>query len=344
MITTKRKIFTLIILIIVLLLLSGCESILENSNENSATVDITGSLITENGDEKVKTDGLIVLKNDNEEVDRTYKDIDKDKFQFENIPLGNYTLEIHRLGSETIIEEISIAEEENISLGEFVVNLEQPVEEDEKNLLYFIGINTNDSPLDDEKIRLALNYALDKNHLANEAKMVLENENEEKVFEVERAKRVAPPSVAGYENTVDINLEQDQTEAENLIVNSRYENSEIDFYYSEDNYLHSHLKDEIKDFVDNLEGLSINLVEDSFENIVSNQESVYMFGNRYDRNPVAPYENFLDLDNESKDLLEKAKMNMDDKEKSLEYVLELEKKLINDGRIIPLYHYSSYEK
>mgnify|MGYP000636178225 CR=1 FL=1 len=43
--------------------------------------------------------------------------------------------------------------------------------------------------------------------------------------------------------------------------------------------------------------------------------------------------------NEEKQLLEKAKMNLNNKEKVLDYVYQLEQKILEEAKIIPIYFY-----
>ncbi len=294
---------------------------------------LSGSLISE-VDEEFDSSyaGLLVLEAEGEEVARKYNSFGEETFRFEDLSPGEYSLNVYQFNAEDYSQDILVEEGEN-SLGEIEIDLEDTVLEEEKSRVDYIGVNIQESHLDDEDIRKALSHAMNKDNLADIIEDVAEDD-----IEVVRAERLVPPAVIGYDEGNVENLSYDIEKANELLEGKG--DFEIELYYNEDNEVQKSIAEKIQeDINEHIDNLDIEVEGIPFEQLLE-RESIYTlrWRNLY-RTPLF----FLRVDDirdnlsaSGEELLNKAKMNLDSPVEALDYIIELEEKLIEEAKIIPI--------
>jgi len=313
-----------------------------NDADSSDDFSITGRPVTVGEDGLIETYALIVLEQDGEEIDRVVNNLDESSFKIDGLQAGTYTLKIYRTDIEPINKEVVLELDTENNLGDIKLEPEQ-VDEDEKDATLSLIINTEKEHMDNKKVRLALAHIIDRQELMDIFVDHLHNPNE-RYYEARLATRYSAPSIIGYDENTDINLKQDLEKAQNYIDQAEYdEEIEIDLYYFGPGIPHyDEFKDEIINSVENIDGLTINPVPVEDQEIFDNHNQLYPIGNNFFRCPYNLINYRLDFTEEMLDKFEKAGLNLDDQEKVADIILEIEEMLIEEGKVIPIFHRASY--
>jgi len=335
--TKIKKIFIVLLVLTISLTLSACfDNGIDSGIEDAS---LSGRLVVKN-DEKIENEaGLIVLEKDSKEVARKYNDYEEEIFQFKNLNTKEeYTLNIYKLGSEKYTKSIVLNKGQN-DLGNIQLELEK-VKKDEKDGVFIFEINTEYSPMQKENVRKALAYSINKKEISDIAENFLDNPEENRRYITEKANRITPQGLIVNDGSNNMNLEQNISKADSLLE----QNYTIKINHVGGEF-YELIVNSIKKDIDNIDKLNVNFNIEKFnsEEYQKAPVSLKVWSSEY-KSPLLSYEEFVDLDKEDKSLLNKIKMNLDSQSKALEYLDEFESKLIEEGKVIPVYHRASYEE
>ena len=320
---------------------TGCDNGVDDI-DSSDDFSITGRPLIEVEEEIHETYALIVLEHNGEEVERVVNNSDESSFKIDGLQEGNYTLNIYRTDIEPIEKEVVLESDTENNLGDIYLEIEQ-VAENEKDGTFSLIINTEKEYMDNKKVRLALAHAINRQELMDIFVDHLHNPNE-RYYEAKLATRYSAPSIIGYDENIDINLNQDLEKAQNYIDQAEYEEEvEIDLYYFGPGIpFYDEFKDSIINSVESIDGLTINPIPVEDQEIFDNHHQLYPIASNYFRCPYGLINSRVDFSEEMLNKFEKAGLNLDDQEKVSDIILEIEEMLIEEGRVIPIFHRASY--
>ena len=335
----KFKIAGIFLLVIALTgVLTACE-MNGNGNGEAEVGSLSGRLVTEVDGEILDSSGLLVLEKDGAEIDRQYNERDEEKFRFENLSAREeYTLSVYNIGADEYSTSVMLEEGDN-DIGEIDTDIERP-EAEEKDGVFILDINTEYSPMEEENARQALAYAIDKLKLANTAENFLDSPEDNSRYITQRANRIIPPAAVGNDGSQELNLEQDIEKAESLL------DQEIDIiiHYNEESPFYEELIGEIGSDVEEVDNLNVTFEAEVFDTPEYEEAPAVLKAWNFSMSPNVYYEGFIDMDEEAEDLLYDVRMNLDDPDVALQYLDEFEEKVIEEGRIIPIFHRASYQE
>ncbi len=286
------------------------------------------------------TYALIVLEQDGEEIERYFIDSDESLFEFNNLNEGNYKLKVY-FTEENMIEKDVVIDDKTVSLGQIEL---EPAEipSEEKNGTFVFSFDTEEEYVQDKNIRLAIAHAIDRKEIMNIFVDNIHNPDEGMNYDTELANRLSPPVVNDYAESQDINLNQDIEKANEYMSNiDTNEEITIDFYHFDDD-IYAEIANSIEDSLANVDGLSINSIpveEDS--EIIDDKKSFHPIAMNFTRSPLRRHN--IPYNNEMKELRQEAGINIDNPETFKDKILEYEKLIIEEGRIIPVFYRASYQ-
>jgi ABC-type transport system substrate-binding protein len=144
-------------------------------------------------------------------------------YTLNNVPVGQYTITVFKHGYVSTQQVINVVENQTITNVDF--NLETIESIDQLGGTYYFGINLDEAPFNNLKVRQALNYAIDKEALVNEI-------NSEFVTNRVVAQGLIPPSIMGYNSSL-AGYSYDVAEAQVLLSQAGYpEGFNTDLYYN----------------------------------------------------------------------------------------------------------------
>lgn len=345
----NNKLVLIITLIISLgLLVTGCNGNPTGSDGDIvAEGEIKGQIVEPLGENSPRpASALVTLHGDNDY--RTYAEADWEgntkivggTFSKNEIKAGAYTLKVHKMGYETITENITVDENEITDLDSIEIALKDNFDRDG---LMYCGVNTSVKPLDDLELRKALAYGIDWDDYESwmgEGKGI--------------ANRIMTPYTTGYKNEK-VTYDYDLSKAESILDQAGYTTGELDLTINVTNTApaHSNIANKLKSYWEKIDHINTVTIESySWENfndkIFNNEVGLYISGWTIDNpDPVFLLDTFIKghLDNSKQvdDLIQKAKMNVDDKTKALNYLYEIEEKVISNALIYPINYYDYQE-
>jgi len=326
--------------ILVLVLIFGITACDNGSLDITDDFSITGRPVIEDDDGDVyETYALIVLEKNGEEIERFVNDVEESLFEIDGLESGNYTLNIYRTDIEPIKKELVLTSDKENNLGDIYLKPEE-IENDEKDGTLLLAINTEEEYMDNENVRLAIAHALDKTEITEDFVDAIINQFGIN-YEAELATRISAPTVFDYNEDINFNLDNNMEKAQNYIDNAGYEEEiEIDFYYDgPDLTFTEELKNHVVNSLDKIDGITINPITSSYEEISNNHYQFYHKTYSFHRCPYN-LRNFssIDFTEDMKIKLDEAGLNLDNKEKVAEIILEVEEMLIEKGMVIPIFH------
>ena len=266
-------------------------------------------------------------------------------FAKKGVKEGSYKMKVHKIGYETKTKEISISPNTTNDLGSVQLTLKDNF--DKRDGLYMYVFNRNVEPFDDPAVREALGYAINR----EDYNSFLQPPG------TKAANRILTPGTEGYTEkqiTNEFNIDK----AEEILTKAGYEKADsIDITISvivwENQKDHLYIAREIKSYWNQIKQVRVE-IDGSYSNF-SNYESDFAndkIGIRYLAflidNPdplfyLEALENFIGYDTEEKNYLEKAKLNLTNKNEALSYIYDLEEHIVNSEKVIPL-HYLELNK
>lgn len=339
---TKKVSYLLILLISITLLISGCS---DNPTGNIVGEgNLTGQIVEPLGENPPRpASGLVTLEGDN--IYKVYGDanwgaekINDGTFSKTGLKEGSYSLTVRKLGYESVTKNITVEEGQSTDLGSIEVSLKNNFTSD--GFIYY-ATTPSITPFDDLAVRRALTYAIDWN--TYETFLDIPNSKAKKL-----ANRIITPNTTGYiEEKITNNY--DLQKAETILEQAGYTTGELDLTISIlDRPLFVNIANELISYWGKIEQINSVSKEkysyDTFRNKYVNDElGLYIYGWNMDNpDPVFLLDYFANhhLNNAEVDnLIKKAKMNINDKQKTLNYLYDIEEKVISDGLIYPLHYF-----
>ena len=336
----KFSILITIMVIVMITGLTGCDIIggEETPIENAS---LTGNPVrySETDEEYFDTYALLVLEQDGEEVKREFIDSDQSVFEFDNLKEGNYKLKVY-FTEENMIEKDVVIDDKTVSLGQIEI---EPVEipAEEKNGTFVFSFDTDKEYVNNENIRLAIAHAIDREEIMNIFVNQIDVPDNGITYDTKIANRLSSPVVNGYDENQEINLDYNIEKANNYMDNvDSSEEVIIDFYHFDDN-IYSDVADSIIANLENVDGLSINPIPVEGPEIFNDKKTFYPIVSTFTRTSLSGYK--IKLSDELEELRNEAGMNLDNPEIFNDKILEYEKLIIKEARIIPVFYRASYQ-
>lgn len=309
-----------------------------DQDENTVNIDIPGLLVFENnaGKEFKKYYDIVPFSQDSQ------------SFTFE-LPAGEYSLNVYKLGYSSYSDSITITADENLDLGNLIVNkVEENVEA--SGVEYYL-FNTSNPPFDNKDVRKAFIYALNKDEILTD----LHNSGITGVAEDYPATTgsILIDNMYGYDSISITNpYSYDLEQAKELIagVNISETDSDIEFLFdTKPSGVNNEIISIIEPHWDTDLSTDLNISKNGVDwetYMTSIGESNYDIARMgflgYGGDPVEfldmlEYMPYVPFTGEEVKLLQKVKYNIDDEDVALFYIEELQNSLLENATIIPIF-------
>ena len=347
----KKLLFVISLLITVSLILTGCFGNTSSTDtEIKEAGEVVGQITEPLGSEPSRpASGMIELEGENNY--KTYATAQWDNvegepvmvggtFSEQGVKEGSYTVKIHKIGYETATKNITVSPNTTNDLGSIKLSLKESFNQNDG--LYMYLFNRNVEPFNDPAVREALGYAIDWNDYSNFLQPPA----------TEPANRIMTPRTEGYTTeqvTHDFNIDK----AEEILSKAGYFNADslditISVIVTENNKTHLNIAEKIQTYWEQINQVNV-IIDDSYStysNYISdfNDDKI---GIRYFAfvidNPdplfyLESMENYIGYDSEEQKYLKDARMSLDDTNKALDYLYNLEESIINTGKVLPLHY------
>lgn len=338
---SRYSLALLSIMLIMIFGLTGCDGPFGGETPIEKAT-LTGNPVrySETSEEYFDTYALLVLEQNGEEVKRDFIDLDQSVFEFDKLEEGNYTLKVY-FTAENMIEKNVVIDDTSVSLGQIEIEPEE-IPAEEMNGTFVLAFDSNQEYVNNENIRLAMAHAIDREEIMNIFVNKIHLPDNGITYETKIANRLSSPVVNGYDENQEINFAYNIEKANNYMDNvDSNEEITLDFYHFDDG-IYADVADSIKASLENVDGLSIKPIPVEGSEIFDDQKSFYPIVSIFTKSPLSGSK--IDLSDELEELRNQAGMNIDNPKIFEEKILEYEKLIIEEARIIPVFYRASYQE
>ena len=262
-----------------------------------------------------------------------------------NVPAGQHTIKVFKRGYRLIQKVVNIAEGQKITNVDFNLGDKKTQEKEAMGGVLYLCFNLDYEPLNNLKVRQALNYVIDK-------KALVDKINSKYGIEYRIAQHPLPWNMFGTSSNI-VGYPYNVDKAKKLLLQAGYSDGfNIDLYYSKGNSRLEFITKEIKKYLAQI-GIKVNRKEKKWDQLSSMivkgklpffilgwiadtpDATDYLYSLYHSKGSAnnSHYHNSI-IDNQIKQAQETI-----DNESFVQLIQQIEKTIVNDAPAIYLYYY-----